>query len=273
LVKAVFAADKRSGVISFCQKEILDYVTDMLLYKTAETLSDVRYVSKEDMISKHARVVSSSFQIVSYLITVLSLEERSKCQVEYGTILDDTTMWKKFFVNQSSLIRKALYTFLRTLLLNWIEMVETRLELISPHFYSSVFTEKDASSHSDMWDALLLMTKSKFDEKEYLCQRLIDILVEQPMSWVIIGKKKPALPKLYHFLRSGLNGSINIAYPSMLALLANLPDELKNSTNFYSDVFENFWKGLSTEYFDKSNSNIFLNAYAECIVYFAITLR
>jgi hypothetical protein len=162
----VFAADKRSGVISFCQKEILDYVTDMLLFKTAETLSDARYVSKEDMVAKHARVVSSSFQIVSYLMIGLPVQERSKCQAEYNTILDDTTMWKKFFSNPSGLIRKALYTFLRTLLLNWIEMVESRLELISPHFYASVFTEKDPSTHSDMWDALLLMTKSKLSENE-----------------------------------------------------------------------------------------------------------
>lgn len=97
--------------------------------------------------------------------------------------------------------------------------------------------------------------------------------IELPISWVIIGKKKPALPKLYNFLRNGLNGSVNIAYPSMLALLANLPDELKESPNFYTDVFDNFWKGLSAEYIDKTNSHIFLNAYAECIVYFAITLR
>lgn len=133
----------------------------MLLFKTAETLSDGRYVSKEDMIAKHARVVASSFHIVSYLVVELSLEERSKCQSEYDTILDDTTMWKKFFTNPSSLIRKSLYTFLRTLLLNWIEMVDSRLDLVSPHFYASVFTEKDPSTHSDMWDALLLMTKSK----------------------------------------------------------------------------------------------------------------
>jgi hypothetical protein len=59
----------------------------------------------------------------------------------------------------------------------------------------------------------------------------------------------------------------------MLALLANLPEELKNSPKFYPDVFENFWKGLSTEFIDKTNSHIFLNAYAECVVYFAITLR
>lgn len=149
--------------MEFCQKEILDYVMDMLLFKTAETLSDVRYVSKEDMLAKYARIVSSSFQVVSYLITGLSLEDRTKCQSEYETILDDTTMWKKFATNGNPVIRKTLYTFIKTLLLNWTDMVENRFDLICPHFYASVFTEKDTSTHSEMWDALLLMTKSKLD--------------------------------------------------------------------------------------------------------------
>lgn len=148
--------------MTFCQKEILDYVTDMLLYKTADTLSDARYVSKEDMAAKYARIISSSFAVVSYLITALSLDERAKCQNEYDLIMDDTTMWKRFMTHENPVIRKALYTFIRTLLLNWKEMIETRLDLICPSFYSSVFTEKDTSTHSDMWDALLLMTKSKF---------------------------------------------------------------------------------------------------------------
>ncbi|KAI8329266.1 hypothetical protein EDC96DRAFT_452486 [Choanephora cucurbitarum] len=232
--EAVFAEDKRSGVISFCQKEILDYVTDILLYKTADTLSDARYVTKEDMLAKYARVVSSCFQVLCFLITDLSVEERMKYDTEYNIIMDDNSMWKKFLSHDNSLIRKALYMFIKTLLLHW--------------------EEKDPMTHSDMWDALLLMTK------------------KQPISWVIIGKKKPALPKLYNFLRSGLNGSASIAYPSALALLANLPQEFKEAPNFYSDVFDNFWKGLSSDYVDKSNSHIFLNAYAECIVYFAITL-
>lgn len=140
----------------------MDYVTDMLLFKTAETLSDARYISKEDMLAKYARVVASCFQVVSYLITELSIEERSKCQAEYDTILDDTTMWKKFATHNNPVIRKALYTFLKTLLLSWIDVVEPRLDLICPQFYASVFVEKDAATHSDMWDALLLMTKSEF---------------------------------------------------------------------------------------------------------------
>lgn len=133
----------------------------MLLFKTAETLSDARYVSTEDMHAKYGRIISSSFQVVSHLIAELSLEEREKCQAEYNTILDDTTMWKKFATSNNPLIRQSLYTFIKTLLLKWTELLESRLELICPHFYASVFTEKNTSTHSDMWDALLLMTKSK----------------------------------------------------------------------------------------------------------------
>lgn len=133
----------------------------MLLFKTTETLSDARYVSKEDMQSKYARIISSSFLVVSHLITGLALEEREKCQAEYDMILDDTTMWKKFATSNNPVIRKAFYVFIKTLLLSWTEMVGSRLELICPNFYASVFIEKDGSTHSDMWDALLLMTKSK----------------------------------------------------------------------------------------------------------------
>lgn len=55
---------------------------------------------------------------------------------------------------------------------------------------------------------------------------LLTKTLDFPRSWVIIDKKKPALPKLYKFLGSGLNGSVNIAYPSIIALLANLPEEV-----------------------------------------------
>ncbi|KAI8988239.1 hypothetical protein BDF20DRAFT_813891 [Mycotypha africana] len=252
--ETVFIPEKRLPAISFCQKKILQYNSDMLLYKTADTLSDPRYVSKEDMMAKYARIVSSSFQVLAYLITSLSVEERDKCQSDYTIILDDTTMWKKFSTHENGLIRKALYGFIKTLLLSWPDMIERRMNLICPSLFGSVFKEKDSATHSNMWDAVLLMTK-KF-----------------PSSWIIIGEKKPALPKLYNFLRCGLHGSPNIAYPSLLALLANLPPELKSTPNFYKDIFENFWKGLSTEYVDRSNSHIFLNAYAECIVYFVMTL-
>lgn len=40
-------------------------------------------------------------------------------------------------------------------------MVEKRLDVICPSFFAAVFIEKESFAHSEMWDALLLMTKSK----------------------------------------------------------------------------------------------------------------
>lgn len=42
-----------------------------------------------------------------------------------------------------------------------IDMVEKRLDVICPSFFAAVFIEKESFAHSEMWDALLLMTKSK----------------------------------------------------------------------------------------------------------------
>jgi hypothetical protein len=50
-------------------------------------------------------------------------------------------------------------------------------------------------------------------------------LTEFPQAW-LSAEKKPLFPKLLNALRNGLNGSIGIAYPSMLALFANLPNQV-----------------------------------------------
>ncbi|KAI8085215.1 uncharacterized protein BX664DRAFT_338835 [Halteromyces radiatus] len=250
--EAVFAEDKRQGVIVFCQKDILDYTSEMLLIKTVETLSDARYVSPEDMAAKYARVMASSLYTLSHLITSLPEDERIKVKNDYDALFDTTALWK-FVTHESPVIRRSIYHLIKNLLVHWPAILESRLDLICPDFFGTVFGDKDASVHSEMWDALLLMTK------------------KYPDSWMIINKKKPALSKLCNFLRNGLNGSLNIAYPSMIALLANLPSQLMNSPNFYKDVFTNFWKGLSSSIIDKSNSHVLVNAYCECVTYFAIT--
>ncbi|CAO3592382.1 unnamed protein product [Absidia cylindrospora] len=249
--ESVFAEDKRQGVIVFCQKEILDYVSEMLLVKTAETLSDKRYVSPDDMAAKYARVMSSSLYAVTYLTESLPNDERIKSLDDYNALFDSPALWK-FVTHENPVIRRTLYHLIKILLLHWPDVLESRLDMICPDFYASIFVDKDTSVHVEMWDSLLLMTK------------------QFPDSWIIISKKKPALNKLYNFLRNGLNGSANIAYPSMIVLLANLPLQLQDSPNFYKDVFINFWKGMSSNVIDRSNSHELVNAYTECLVYFAI---
>lgn len=46
---------------------------------------------------------------------------------------------------------------------------------------------------------------------------------------MIIGRKKPALPKLCALLKNGLNGAASVGYPGLLVLFANLPSEVSSA--------------------------------------------
>ncbi|RUP46969.1 hypothetical protein BC936DRAFT_146314 [Jimgerdemannia flammicorona] len=124
-------------------------------------------------------------------------------------------------------------------------------------YLGKVFSDQASTTQGELWDSLLMLTKT-FSQ-----------------SWIIAGARKPMLPKLYHFLRSGAHahGIANVSYPCMLALLAHLPEELTSAEkDFHKNIFINFWKGLSSGAIDRSNSHIFLNAYAECLLYYIARL-
>ncbi|KAI9310568.1 hypothetical protein BX666DRAFT_2004897 [Dichotomocladium elegans] len=252
--EAVFSEDKRQNVLKVCQKDILDYLTEILLYKTPETLSDPRHVSKEEMAAKFARVIAGCFYTLSYLLDSIPLEELEKYTESYNGLLDNPTLWK-FMSHESPMIRKAIYNFMKLLSLRWKETLAARLDTVCPAFFASVLKEKEYSAFADMWDALLLLTK------------------EYPEAWLVAGKKKPVMPKFYNFLRGGLNGAASVGYPSILVLLANYPPQVRNAPKFYESFFTSFWDAASSDVISKSNSAIFVNAYAECIVYAAIHLN
>jgi hypothetical protein len=109
-------------------------------------------------------------------------------------------------------------------------MVEPRLPLIRKHFLSKAFAESNPTTHPELWDSLLVLSNgaSYFTIAEMVGSVTVinPAFIEFPQAWVS-SEKKPPFPKLLNALRNGLNGSPAIAYPSMLALLANLPNEVK----------------------------------------------
>lgn len=109
-------------------------------------------------------------------------------------------------------------------------MVEPRLPIIRKHFLSKAFAESNPTTHPELWDSLLVLTNgaSYFTVAEVVESVAVTnpAFIEFPQAWVN-SEKKPPFPKLLNALRNGLNGSPAIAYPSMLALLANLPKEVK----------------------------------------------
>ena len=60
--------NKLADVLTFCQTEILRFLTEHFLNTTPETLSDPRFITPEDMSARFARVLSSGLYALSWML-------------------------------------------------------------------------------------------------------------------------------------------------------------------------------------------------------------
>lgn len=107
-----------------------------------------------------------------------------------------------------------------------IDILSPRLRVISPALFTSFLKEKEPATFSELWDAILLLTKGNALIDFIITHVINSVEIDYPESWILAGTKKPILPKFYNFLRNGLNGAVHIGYPSILILIANFPDEV-----------------------------------------------
>ncbi|KAF9966094.1 hypothetical protein BGZ70_003293 [Mortierella alpina] len=239
-------------------KDMIYYISELLLNKTPETLSDPRFNTKEEMDTRYARVASSALYTLGYTIDTLSPESLEKGANDIGSFLDEPKLWA-LFGHENALVRRASYSMLRTITSKSPNLIKDRLSIVSKHFFPAAFSDKDISIHRELWDALLVFTKAF------------------PESWTMTADKKPTMALFSIFLKSAGYGSATITYRSILPLVASWGDESvlgKNGTGFpfVKDFFDHFWKGLENPNIDKEpgSTALFLEAYVECLVYFIV---
>ncbi|KAF8938278.1 hypothetical protein BGZ47_008652 [Haplosporangium gracile] len=256
--KSAFPDNKREQVISFCLQDMIYYISEILLNKTPETLSDPRFNTKEEMDTRYARVASSSLYTLGYIIDTLSPEALEKHADDIGQLLDESKLWA-FFGHGNPLVRRASYNMLRTVTTKAPSLVKARLNIVSKHLFPAAFSDRDTTTHGDMWDAVLVFTKAF------------------PESWTIVADKKPTMSLFAGFLKAAGYGSATATYRSILPLIASWGDESvlgKNGTGFpfAKDFFDHFWKGLESPNIDKETGStlLFIEAYLECLVYFTV---
>lgn len=177
---------------------------------------------------------------------------------EITPLLDNAKLWE-FFGHTNPLVRRASYSTLKTITTKSPELIQDRLAIISKHFFPSAFSDKDPTTHSDLWDALLVFTRAF------------------PKAWTLVADKKPTMTLFFSFLKSAGHGSVTVTYRSILPLISTWCDESvlgKNGTGFpfVKDFFDNFWKGIENANIDKETGStaLFLEAYLECLVYFIV---
>lgn len=75
----VFSTDeKRLGVWKVYQTSILDFVDDVILQQTPQTLSDERTVKPDDAEAKHARVVGAAILLFNRILGLLHIYENPR---------------------------------------------------------------------------------------------------------------------------------------------------------------------------------------------------
>ena len=141
------------------------------------------------------------------------------------------------------------------MLIQLIGMLECRIPIVATSYLSQVFVDSDTSTHSDMWESLLVFTKAF------------------PSSWSEPTLKKPIVQRMYTFLDSAAYGSILVSYPTLLPLLSVLPSDILQSENFPKRFLSHFWNGLKNGIIDRTNGGVFFSSFLECILYFLIKNR
>ncbi|KAJ8331083.1 hypothetical protein O5D80_001092 [Batrachochytrium dendrobatidis] len=238
--------NKLESVLHHCQACLLAYVRFNILEQTPEAMSDSRYTTPEDMVSKHVRVVSGSFYILATLIATLSNDKRSVAEIEYNSLFDHPKLWNCSSHDEPN-IRFSCYQFIHACLETSPDIIESRLDLVSTTFLAKAFSEKVPWNHTQLWDTL------------------IKLLQKFPITWKLASSKKPLADKLFVFLKNGAYGGVAPTYPCLVTLVQCIPESIlaENAYEFFSHFFDSFWKGLGKV--NQSFSATLISSYLDCL--------
>ncbi|KAJ3354189.1 hypothetical protein GGF32_002659 [Allomyces javanicus] len=139
---SAFPPGKHANVIKFCWETLMNDLSDLILVKTPETLSDPRFHTKEEMDQKYARVVYCSLCATGYLLDF-------DTDIPLISSPNLITHLKSPFAP----IRRAMGMLTKSLLKAGAE-VPWRMDLIK-----LVWDERFAAVTTEWWEALLLLFK------------------------------------------------------------------------------------------------------------------
>ncbi|KAF2011902.1 hypothetical protein BU24DRAFT_495013 [Aaosphaeria arxii CBS 175.79] len=159
-LRQVFStAEKIQNIRRAYQQPILEYCRDAIDKETTQTLSDERTVSKDDAEAKYSRVVAACISLIGSLISNLKVEELSKLQAEYDSLLGDSKVWA-FAAHTDPSIRRALHRFLKACIAKQPESVEKNLDAISKAYLSVALNSDQLGSAYDFVEAVAHLTST-----------------------------------------------------------------------------------------------------------------
>ncbi|KAJ1549961.1 listerin E3 ubiquitin protein ligase 1 [Nowakowskiella sp. JEL0078] len=251
--KCIAFPNKKASVLQFCQAEIVHFCTKMIINSSPELLSNARLSLPEDMSAKYFRVIACSIQLLETLIVLsystvsLTVSDLQMNKSQYSSLFDfkilDTYQKERksvgiwdLFSHEQAIIRRNTYSLLSNLCKVWPDSIDQPcLSKISTKFLGKIFSnERDPSVQPQMWEAIVVFT-SVFPQSWVIANGgtdFVSIEGEREENDELEQKQKkkgpkPVLPKFFSYIKNGGfdSSSIYVMYPSLLPIIAHLPDE------------------------------------------------
>ncbi|KAJ1768315.1 hypothetical protein IW140_005094 [Coemansia sp. RSA 1813] len=238
----VFPESKRPEVYAYCMAELVEYATDCIVNQTPESLSDPRFADAEEMRAKHEHAVGAAFGSLALVVEEVPADKLREWSADFDSLFGDGQHILKFVSSASPFVRRSVYRLIRTVMLKNPGLAQNSYKPLARSLLSSCFADSDPNAHGDMWDAVLLLTKS-------YPQAWTELVAESKntssSSSSRNGQKKSPVDRLFEFLRSRCRLAPTISYPSILALLANLPASVLDQPLFQPEFHKALWQGVT----------------------------
>ncbi|KAG2415147.1 hypothetical protein HFD88_006338 [Aspergillus terreus] len=195
--------EKRSGVWKIYQSSILDFVDDVILQQTPQTLSDERTVKPDDAEAKYARVVATALLLFNRIIGTSTHQDLEKDLPTVETILNSKSLWTLSY-HEDPFVRKSLYILLRSAVAK--EPEELEWKLISGALIGKCLHASQLGSSAELSETLLQVTSAR------------------PQLWTEdYSGKTSSSRRLLQYIQKGSQGGTSSFWPNLYQLLQIIP--------------------------------------------------
>lgn len=267
----VFASDeKRKGVWKIYQTSILDFVDDVILQQTPQTLSDERTVKPDDAEAKYARAVGTAVLLLNRIIGMViscirvlprlflfltinpgnsTREELEKDLPTVQNLLTSKSLWALCY-HDDPFVRRSMYTLVRSAVAR--EPEELDWKLVSAALIGKSLHASQLGSSSDLSESLLQATSAR------------------PQLWTDdYSGKSSSTKRLLQYMQKGSQGGTSSFWPNLHQLLQVIPVQtLANGDSQIGllsaiSLTEAFQEGLASRDEPRQNHAVAWTAYVD----------
>ncbi|KAF3928547.1 hypothetical protein ABW21_db0206473 [Orbilia brochopaga] len=225
-LRQVFTTDEKIALVwKTYQMAIMDFCGKVKANEQVTTLSDERNNSPDEMEGKFARVMKGVTLAVAHLVSAMAKmgTQEPKHDEAYFSFINEPRLWT-FAYHSDSHLRLAVYSLLRTCLVNRKDYIEPALHIIAPAMISKALTSSQLGSNQRFLDTLLTLNETF------------------PNSWEIAATaKKPTFKVVKRYVSQGSQGAPAEFWSKFASLVQTLPEKALPSIG---DEVQQFMKAI-----------------------------